>query len=244
MPHILIFDSGLGGLSVYNELFKVRPDSTFTYLADDAVFPYGALSENALIARVLLLMKEYIPKLRPDCVVIACNTASTLVLPPLRAQFNVPFIGTVPAIKTAAERTQSKMFSVLATPGTVKRDYTRDLISQYASDCAVTLVGAAHLAGIAETHMCGEPVNLELIAQEITPCFVEHKNQRTDCIVLACTHYPLILPLLQQLSPWKVELINPAPAIAKRVASVLAHMPQSAKSHEFTKLFTRKNKSV
>ena len=260
ISHILIFDSGLGGMSVYTEIEKVCPHATISYLADDAIFPYGALSEDALVARVMHLMGEYIPKLKPDIVVIACNTASTLVLPPLRARFSIPFIGTVPAIKPAAERSKSGMFSVLATPGTVARDYTKELIRLHAKACDVTLVGAKNLARIAEEYMNRHPqlfpsplagegapkgrergdliktnmlpspqthpthTEAELLSQirvEIAPAFVEKNGISTDIIVLACTHYPLILPLLQQASPWQVEWINPAKAIAKRVVEVL-----------------------
>jgi glutamate racemase len=307
-PHILIFDSGMGGMSVYAEIAKALPHAKISYLADDAVFPYGALSEDALVARVMELMGEYIPKFIPDVVVIACNTASTLVLPPLRARFAVPFVGTVPAIKPAAERSKTKMFSVLATPGTVARDYTKELIRLHASNCDVTLVGAPNLAKIAEEYLAYEPppfllpfvgegglrisegrmrgikttANLQLyftkenttqtcalpshvtiekplnlpsphqgaerlnlpsplaferdpkdremgknldalltqIRAEILPAFIEKNNTRTDTIVLACTHYPLILPLLQQSAPWQVEWINPAEAIARRVANI------------------------
>jgi glutamate racemase len=315
-PHILIFDSGMGGMSVYAEIAKALPHAKISYLADDAVFPYGALSEDALVARVMELMGDYIPKLIPDVVVIACNSASTLVLPPLRAKFNTPFVGTVPAIKPAAERSKTKMFSVLATPGTVARDYTKELIRLHANECDVTLVGAPNLAKIAEEYLSHNPLllpsplagegdpkdrergknkltifrtshslnpspiegakrpdlpsplegegglrvsegrmrgsnhklqlfrtrllsplaferdpkdremgkNLDAlltqIRAEILPAFIEKNATRTDIIALACTHYPLILPLLQQAAPWQVEWINPAQAIARRVMNL------------------------
>ncbi len=246
LKKILIFDSGLGGLSVFTEISKAMPQAVLHYVYDDKVFPYGDLSESVLIARVLELMDEHIPKLAPDVVVIACNTASTLVLPVLRAKFNVPFVGTVPAIKPAAERSKSRMFSVLATPGTVARDYTHDLIRKFASNCEVTLVGAKNLAKIAEEYLT-QDINLSdysllpfwekvskgrmrgispdsivtQIRTEIAPAFIEKNSTRTDIVVLACTHYPLILPLLQQAAPWQVDWINPAEAIARRVFDVL-----------------------
>ncbi|WP_158810836.1 glutamate racemase [Beijerinckia sp. L45] len=222
-PTILVFDSGLGGLTVFAEILRARPDAQLVYAADDAGFPYGAWSEAALVERVNLVMDRLIARFRPDAVVVACNTASTLVLPHLRARFPaMPFVGTVPAIKPAAAQSRSKMISVLATPGTVVRDYTRALIETYAADCAVTLVGSAVLAGLAEAWMKGEPVADADLLREITPCFVETNDRRTDAIVLACTHYPLLLARFTALSPWAVDWIDPAPAIARRVDHVLA----------------------
>ena len=130
-PTILVFDSGLGGLTVFSEIAKARPDARFVYAADDAGFPYGRLSETALVARVLDGDGAAAgPVCAPDLVVVACNTASTLVLPSLRARFAIPFVGTVPAIKPAAERSLTRHVAVLATPGTVKRDYTQELDPQ------------------------------------------------------------------------------------------------------------------
>ena len=145
---ILVFDSGLGGLTVYREVAAARPDADFVYVADDAAFPYGALAEPALVARVVGLMGELIAAHRPDLVVIACNTASTIVLPALRKKFAVPFVGTVPAIKPACAASVTKRVSVLGTEATVKREYTRALIRDYAQGCEVTLVGAKALAGL------------------------------------------------------------------------------------------------
>jgi len=218
---LLVFDSGLGGLTVLSEIRKVRPDLAVTYLADDAVFPYGRLSEADLVARVLDVVVPLAEQRRPQAVVIACNTASTLVLPSLRARYSIPIVGTVPAIKPAAAATRSGLISVLATPGTVSRDYTQDLIREFATGVAVTLVGSKALAGLAERALRGEGLDREAIAVEIAPCFVLQDGRRTDMIVLACTHYPLLIDTLRDLAPWPVEWIDPAPAIARRVAQVL-----------------------
>ena len=221
-PKILVFDSGLGGLTVLAEIAKARPDAECVYAADDAGFPYGAWAEGTLKARVVEVVGRLIAEIVPDCVVIACNTASTLVLPDLRAAFPaLPFIGTVPAIKPAAALSRSKLISVLATPGTVARDYTRALIDSFAADCTVTLVGSTRLAVLAEAAMSGEPIADATIAAEIAPCFIERDGAKTDAIVLACTHYPLLLPQFRALAPWPVAWIDPAPAIARRVDSVL-----------------------
>jgi glutamate racemase len=220
-PTILVFDSGLGGLTVFREVVAARPDARFVYVADDAFFPYSRHGEAELVARVAALMGELIEAHRPDLVVIACNTASTLVLPELRARFAVPFVGTVPAIKPACSISVTKRVSVLGTQATVSREYTHALIRDFANGSEVTLVGSAKLAGLAEADLQGTPVADAEIAAEIAPCFVESGGRRTDTVVLACTHYPLLLPRLEQLAPWPVSFIDPAPAIARRVVDLI-----------------------
>lgn len=218
---ILVFDSGLGGLTVYRAIRALRPDADYLYLGDDALFPYGALAPEVLIARVDQVIGEAMADFPADGIVIACNTASTLVLPALRARYTVPIVGTVPAVKPAAAMTRSGLISVLATPGTVSRDYTADLIRDFAGGVAVTLVGSKALAGLSERALRGETIDDAAIRAEIAPCFVEDGGQRTDVVVLACTHYPLLIGRLNALAPWPVEWIDPAPAIARRVVQVL-----------------------
>jgi glutamate racemase len=219
---ILIFDSGLGGLTVYEQVAKARPADVLYYVADDAAFPYGAWAEQELVGRVVAVVAELAPVIRPDLIVIACNTASTLVLGPLRARFpSIPFVGAVPAIKPAAAATRSGLISVLGTPGTVARDYTQALIRDFAGDCDVSLVGAPRLAALAESAMNGLPVADADISEEIAPCFVVRHGRRTDVVVLACTHYPLLRERLVKLAPWPVDFIDPAPAIARRVGQLL-----------------------
>jgi len=219
---VLVFDSGLGGLTVFREVARSRAGDSLVYAADDAAFPYGRLDEPSLVSRVLGVIDALAKALRPDLVVIACNTASTLALPALRSRFaGLPFVGTVPAIKPAASASRSRLISVLGTPGTVERDYTQDLIRQHAADCRVALVGAPNLAQLAEDHMRGLDVADERISCEIAPCFVTEGGGRTDVIALACTHYPLLREHLTRLAPWPVEFIDPAPAIARRVSQLL-----------------------
>jgi glutamate racemase len=221
---ILVFDSGLGGLTVLREIVQARPGARYIYVADDAFFPYGHHSEEQIIARVVPLIGELIGARAPDLVVIACNTASTLVMSHLRAQYNVPFVGTVPAIKPACASSRSKRVSVLGTKGTVKREYTQALIRDFAQGCQVTLIGSADLASMAEAALNGGGVSDEDILAEIAPCFVEDTGDssvRTDTVVLACTHFPLLMDRLVALAPWPVDWIDPAPAIARRVANLL-----------------------
>ena len=220
-PTILVFDSGVGGLTVYRELVRARPDANWIYAADDALFPYGALADEQLVDRVTTVMGGFIEAHEPDLVVIACNTASTIALAALRQHFDLPFVGTVPAIKPACAASATRRVSVLGTEGTVRREYTRALIRQYSSGCAVNLVGSARLARFAEAELAGAPASDAEIAAEIQPCFVEEGGARTDIVVLACTHYPLLLPRLTALAPWPVTWIDPAPAIARRVLELV-----------------------
>src|SRR5271169_5870080 len=178
---ILVFDSGLGGLTVYREIAAARPDADFLYVADDVAFPYGALKESALVERVVALMGELIETHRPDLVVIACNTASTIVLPDLRKKFSLPFVGTVPAIKPACAGSITKRVSVLGTEATVAREYTRALIRDYAGDCQVTLVGSKSLAAYAEAELAGTAAEDAAVSAEIAPCFCDGPA-RTDTV--------------------------------------------------------------
>ena len=124
-PTILVFDSGLGGMTVLREIVAARPDARYIYVADDAFFPYGHHTEQEIIARVVPLIGELIDRHTPDLAVIACNTASTLVMSYLRQAYKIPFVGTVPAIKPACARSKTKRVSVLGTKGTVQREYTK-----------------------------------------------------------------------------------------------------------------------
>jgi glutamate racemase len=217
---VLVFDSGLGGLTVLREIARARTDVELCLVADDAAFPYGRLDDRALTDRVVVVLEQYIKALEPGLVVVACNTASTLALPVLRARFSLPFVGTVPAVKPACAQSKSKRISVLATSATVRRDYTRELIHEFASECSVTLVGSDNLAAYAEAALRGEQLSDDLIRSEIGKCFMDDGG-RTDTVVLACTHYPLILDRLERVAPWAVGWLDPAPAIARRASQLL-----------------------
>ena len=218
---VLLFDSGVGGLSVLREARTVMPAQQFIYVADDAAFPYGNWSQDALRQRIVALFGELLEAFRPALSIVACNTASTLVLSDLRAAYDLPFVGTVPAIKPAAERTRSGLISVLATPGTVEREYTYDLIRQFAGRCAVTLVGQGELAELAERYLVGEMIDQQRVGELIAPCFVTQDGRKTDIVVLGCTHYPFLANQFRAAAPWPVDWLDPAEAISKHAGSVL-----------------------
>lgn len=214
---ILVFDSGIGGLTVLREARVLMPERGFIYVADDAGFPYGGWEEEPLKARIVGLFDNLLARFNPEAVIVACNTAFTLAGADLRQHFpDMRFIGTVPAIKPAAERTRSGLVSVLATPGTVKRAYTRDLIQSFASQCHVRLVGSENLARMAEAYIRGEALDDAAVLAEIAPCFVEREGARTDIVVLACTHYPFLANVFRRLAPWPVDWLDPAEAIARQ----------------------------
>ncbi len=217
-----MFDSGLGGLTVLRAMRATVPEAVILYVADDARFPYSALSDDELPGRVCHVLAGPAAEFQPDVIVNACNTASTASLPALRATFTQPVVGTVPAVKPAAQLSLSGLVSVLGTSATVRRDYTRTLIQEFGQGKAFNLVGSPRLAGLAEAAMSGISVPDDAIRAELDPCFVETDGRRTDVVVLACTHYPLLLDRLEGLAPWPVAWLDPAPAIARRTANVLA----------------------
>jgi glutamate racemase len=238
-----VFDSGLGGLTVLREIVRARRDAHYVYVADDAFFPYGHHGEEEIIARVVPLVGELIAAHVPDLVVIACNTMSVSVMSHLRAAYRVPFVGTVPAIKPACAASKTRRVSVLGTKATVKREYTQALIRDHGQGCEVTLVGSAELASLAEAALSGVEVSDREIFDELAPCFVgtgATDPARTDTIVLACTHYPLLLDRLVRLAPWPVDWIDPAPAIARRVSDLLPPAGTGADHAGAEMIFTSK----
>ncbi|WP_101756982.1 glutamate racemase [Oceanicoccus sp. KOV_DT_Chl] len=215
--HILVFDSGVGGLSIIGHLRQQLPQASICYLADNAMHPYGLLDESVLINRVLEVVAKAIAQQQPDIVVIACNSASTLVLPHLRAQFSMPIVGVVPAIKPAALHSESKVIGLLATPGTIARDYTDELINDFAIDCDVIRLGTNKLVQLVEQKLAGEKIALAAYQQVLEP-FAQHPLwPQADTVVLACTHFPLVKNELATALPHIKYWIDSGEAIARRV---------------------------
>ncbi len=219
MKHALVFDSGVGGLSIVSELRKAMPGLHLSYVADDAFRPYGDKSTAALNARLPGLIRTLSIMLEPDVVVIACNTASTTTLDSIRAQSLVSIIGVVPAIKPAAALSQAGSIAVLGTPRTVSHSYVDRLVQQFAVDTKVTLHGSTRLVDLAEAKLAGQPVDMTALRQEIAPVFANDKH--VDTVVLACTHFPLLRDELSQMAPRGVRFIDSGAAIARRTAFIL-----------------------
>lgn len=217
---VLVIDSGLGGISVVRALRQLAPRMRLHYLADNAWFPYGSRSAEALMIRAERVVRASIEIIKPDVIVLACNTLSTLCLTSLRAGFDVPFVGTVPAIKVAASLSKTRRFTLLATPNTAASNYSADLISAFAADCTVDRYGAPNLAAMAESALLGRAMNDAALRAEIAPCFFDDARGKTDAVVLGCTHYPLIADDLARCAPWSVTWIDASFAIARQALSV------------------------
>ena len=224
MARALIFDSGVGGLSVVAEIRERLPDLRLTYVADDAFRPYGEKKETDLRDHLSSLLPVLYDTVLPDVIVIACNTASTTALDHIRAAVPCPVVGVVPAIKPAAEKSRTRTLGVLGTPGTVQRKYVDSLIQEFAGDCHVVLQGSVNLVDFAEQKLAGEPVNLEDIKRELAPMFEDRVGADIDMIVLACTHFPLLKDELKAASPQSVTWIDSGAAIARRVETVLSEL--------------------
>jgi len=222
MGHVLIFDSGVGGLSVVSEIRKALPDIQLTYVADDEFRPYGDKSEQQLRTRLPGLIWHMVETARPDIVVIACNTASTTALNEIRARVDIPVIGVVPAIKPAAALSRTKTIAVLGTPGTVKRRYVDGLIDDFAQGCHVILQGSVNLVDLAERKLSGKEIDLAEVRAEISPMFAGRSGADIDAVVLACTHFPLLADELKASVSQSVHWIDSGEAIANRVRSVLS----------------------
>lgn len=194
------------------------PDCHYVYACDNAAFPYGTKDEATLVERVDQVLHALIRQEAPDIVVVACNTASTLALPRIRAHFSDPVVGVVPAIKPAAALSKTRVFGLLGTPGTVQRSYTQQLIDEFAGDCQIVRVGSSELVQLAEAALRGQPPPPARLNDILAPFFA---NPLLDCIVLACTHFPLLKQELTAACPRPIVWIDSGEAIARRVASLL-----------------------
>lgn len=215
VPKVLIFDSGVGGLSVYREIEMRLPQLSYTYLFDNAAYPYGELDQQVLLQRVERLITGLVEQEGFDIVVIACNTASTIVLPTLRSKLSIPVVGVVPAIKPASS-IANKAVGLIATPATITRQYTHDLIRSFSADKNVELLGSTRLVDMAEEKLRGRAIDLQELKNILSP-LISH----IDVAVLGCTHFPLIRDEIQQVLGKDVLLVDSGEAIARRVKSLL-----------------------
>ncbi|WP_392561554.1 glutamate racemase [Orbus sturtevantii] len=218
IPNILVFDSGIGGISVYNEIRQKIPKANYIYIFDNQAFPYGDKSNEFLIERVKAVINKAISTYAVDIVIIACNTASTICLPILRTSFSMPIVGVVPAIKPAIKITKNKCIGLLATKATIQREYIHNLIRDFASGYKIELLGLSELALMAEQKLQGTAVNLDDLTKLMKPWL--ELAVVPDTIVLGCTHYPFIQPELAKVFP-DVTFIDSGYAIAARVDNLL-----------------------
>ena len=222
---ILIFDSGVGGLTVLREVRARMPDMPLVYAADRAGFPYGTKSEAEIAARVPALLGRLVERFHPRLAVIACNTASTIALPAVRAALDLPIVGTVPAIKPAAAISKTRVIGVLGTQATVRQPYVDRLAAEFASDCTIVRHGAPELVELAEAKLRGEPTEIGAVAAAIAPMFAAPAGDAIDVLVLACTHFPLLSDEIAAAAPQRVTLIDGSAGIARRCEVLNADRP-------------------
>ena len=212
-PTVLVFDSGVGGLSVYNEIRQLLPNLHYIYAFDNVAFPYGEKSEEFIVERVVEIVTAVQQRYPLALAVIACNTASTVSLPALREKFAFPVVGVVPAIKPAARLTANGIVGLLATRGTVKRPYTRELIDRFANECRIEMLGSAELVELAEAKLHGEPVPLEELRRILRPWL--RMQEPPDTVVLGCTHFPFAAGAIRRVVGPDVELLDGSAGTAR-----------------------------
>jgi glutamate racemase len=214
---ILFFDSGVGGLSVLGPTLQLLPNAPVVYAADSAGFPYGKRTEAEIASRVPALLGRLVERYRPRLAVIACNTASTIALDHVRSALDLPVVGTVPAIKPAAETSKTRVIGVLGTEATVRQPYVDDLAVKFASDCTIIRHGSPELVELTESKLAGEDVSIEAVRAAAQPMFDAAGGERIDTIVLACTHFPLLQDELSEAFP-NVAYVDGGAGIARRIA--------------------------
>ena len=234
---LLFFDSGVGGLSVLVPTRAALPNAPIVYAADNAGYPYGTKSEAELAARVPALLGRLVERFRPRLAVIACNTASTIALDHVRAALDIPVVGTVPAIKPAAELSKSRVIGVLGTEATVRQPYVDDLAARFAADCTVIRHGSALLVDLAEAKLAGEAISIEAIRNAIAPMVRQPDGQKIDVMVLACTHFPLLSDEISAAFP-RIVKVDGGPGIARRIAYLTQEQTWPAEPSDGIAVFT------
>jgi glutamate racemase len=215
---LLVFDSGVGGLSVLAHIRAALPQASVIYAADNAGYPYGTKSEAEIAARVPALLGRLAERYKPRLVVIACNTASTIALTHVRSALDLPVVGTVPAIKPAALASKTRVIGVLGTEATVRQPYVDNLIKEFASDCLVLRHGSAALVDMAEAKLRGTPPDPAAMNGILDGLFGQNGGDRIDTVTLSCTHFPLLSAEIIAASPRAVTCVDSGAGIARRAA--------------------------
>lgn len=217
---VLIFDSGVGGLSVYNAVQKLLPDLHYLYVFDNLSFPYGEKSEEFIVERVLEIIRAVEQRHTMSIAIIACNTASTVSLSVLREEFSFPIVGVVPAIKSAARFTANGIIGLLATSFTIQCSYTHELIARFAFNCDIKLLSSPELVELAEAKLHGKTVPIAMLKKILQPWL--QMTKPPDTVVLGCTHFSLLIEELTLVLPAGVLLVDSSTAIARHTACLIA----------------------
>lgn len=207
-----VFDSGVGGLSVLREIRALLPNETLFYVADSAHVPYGEKPASFIAARATAIT-EFLLRQGAKAVVVACNTASSAALATLRARFTIPIIGMEPAVKPAAQQTRSRVVAVLATPRTLSGDKFANLLTRFGAGVVVHVQPCPGWVEQVETGNIDEESARLLVEKHVAPLL----TQGVDTLVLACTHYPFLRPLIQQIAGPSITIIDPSAAVAREL---------------------------
>jgi glutamate racemase len=234
---LLFFDSGVGGLSVLGPTRTRLPNAPIVYVADSAGYPYGKRSEKEIASRVPALLGRMVERFKPRLAVIACNTASTIALDHVRSALDLPVVGTVPAIKPAAELSKTRVIGVLGTEATVRQPYVDDLAARFAADCTVIRHGSPELVDLAEAKLAGEPVTAGDVRAAVQPMFDQPEADGMDVMVLACTHFPLLKEELAAAFP-RITTVDGGAGIARRIAYLTRDQPWPTSRMQDIALFT------
>jgi glutamate racemase len=239
---LLFFDSGVGGLSVLEPTRALLPNAPIVYVADNAGYPYGKRSEAEIASRVPALLGRLVERFRPRLAVIACNTASTIALDHVRSALDLPVVGTVPAIKPAAEMSKTRVIGVLGTEATVRQPYVDNLAAEFAADCTIIRHGSPELVDLAEAKLAGDAISVDAVRAAVQPMFDAEQGERLDVGVLACTHFPLLRDELTEAFPG-VAWIDGGPGIARRVAWLTREQPWPSAPSDGVMVFTAEPRS-
>jgi glutamate racemase len=235
---LLLFDSGVGGLSVLDAVRRRLPTAPIVYVADSGGFPYGTKTEIEIATRVPALLGRLVERYRPRLVVIACNTASTIALATVRGALDLPIVGTVPAIKPAALASKTRAIGVLGTDATVRQPYVDRLAAEFASDCIVVRHGSARLVELAEAALRGDPGDPADYQRVMNGLFGLPGGETVDTVALACTHFPLVAAALAAACPHPVRFVDGAEGIARRVAHLTEGQPWPDEAPDGIAVFT------
>ncbi len=211
-----VFDSGVGGLSVWKELIKLLPEERYVYVSDSGYCPYGPQSQEYIIDRARKITQFLIGH-GASIVVVACNTATAAAIKCLRSEFDIPFVGMEPAVKPAALKSRSGVIGVLATRGTFKGELYLRTLHKFASNVKVLEQIGDGLVELVEDGRTETAEAEELVRKYLEPMM----EAGADHIVLGCTHYPFLINAINKVSNNSMVVVNPAPAIAKRVGELL-----------------------
>ncbi|MGZ8999415.1 MAG: glutamate racemase [Allosphingosinicella sp.] len=240
----MIFDSGVGGLSVLKAVRNRLPSAPIIYVADNAGYPYGTKSAATIEARVPAMLGRLAERYDPGLIVIACNTASTIALDSVRSALDLPVVGTVPAIKPAAALSRSRVIGVLGTPATVVQPYVDRLAAEFAGDCTVLRHGSSELVDLAEAKLKGEFASTPDFASIMAGLLEQKDGDLMDVVVLACTHFPLVQDELESASPRPLTFVDGNAGIARRTAWLARDMHWPSQDPQHLAVFTSRSADV